>query len=154
VGDRKSDKFLRAYEKGYEIAGRSSIPQDMRDGTTHINGHPIEDIYRVEVELKATGSVVPWDVVHRPDQYFAGAYPFCADVLPGIEADVLQRRPERAAQRDLEAALLNVRTQYGATLFTALKAYHGDIGAVWEKVCGERDNPALVSAGVLLVDHE
>ena len=93
-------------------------------------------------------------VVTRRDQYLAGSYPFCADILPGIDADILQRRPERAPQRELAAALANLRTQYGATLYTALRAYHGDIGAVWDKVVGHHHNPKLLEAGVLLVDHE
>lgn len=147
IGQRATDKFLRCYEKGYELAAKSP-------GLTHVDGHAVEDIYRVELELKAATTDLPWDVIHRRDQYFAGAYPFCADILPGVEADILQRRPEKAAQRDLLAALANVRNQYGATLFTALHAYHGDIGAVWEKVCGTEHSKPLQEAGVLLVDHD
>lgn len=147
IGERTADKFLRCYEKGYEMAAS-------RPGLTHVDGFPIEDIYRTELELKASNTELPWDVIHRRDQYFAGSYPFCADILPGVEADILQRRPEKAAQRDLAAALANVRTQYGATLFTALHAYHGDLGAVWDLVVGDKHNPALLEAGVLLVDHD
>jgi hypothetical protein len=55
---------------------------------------------------------------------------------------------------DLAAALENCRIQYGATLFTALHAYHGDMGAVWEKILGQCHNQSLLEAGVLLVDHE
>lgn len=147
IGQRTSDKFLRCYEKGYELAGK--MP-----GLTHVDGFPVEDIYRVELELKAENTVVPWDVIGRRDQYFAGSYPFCADILPGVEADILQRRPERAPQRELAAALENLRTQYGATLYTALRAYHGDIGAVWDKVVGTTHNRHLLEAGVLLVEHD
>lgn len=147
IGQRTADKFLRCYEKGYELAAKSP-------GLTHVGGYPIADIYRTELELKASTAELPWDVIHRRDQYFAGAYPFCADILPGVEADILQRRPERAAQRDLAAALANVRVQYGATLYTALHAYQGDIGAVWDLVVGDKHNQALVEAGVLLVEHD
>lgn len=147
IGERTADKFLRCYEKGYELAANCQ-------GLTHVDGFPIEDIYRTELELKSSGTDLTWDVIHRRDQYFAGAYPFCADILPGVEADILQRRPEKAAQRDLAAALANVRTQYGATLFTALHAYHGDIGAVWDLVVGDKHNKSLVEAGVLLVEHD
>lgn len=147
IGQRTADKFLRCYEKGFELAAKTP-------GLTHVDGFPIEDIYRTELELKASTTELPWDVIHRRDQYFAGAYPFCADILPGVEADILQRRPDKAAQRDLAAALANVRVQYGATLFTALHAYQGDIGAVWDLVVGDKHNPALVEAGVLMVDHD
>lgn len=152
VGTReKSDKFFRAYEKGYEMA--SKLPPSQRDGLETIDGKSVEDIYRCEVELKAETRPIPWEVIERRDQYFAGSYPFCADVLPGVEADILMRRPDRAPQSDLSAALENCRVQYGTALFTALTAYHGDIFAVWEKIVGKQHNEALLASGVLLVDH-
>ncbi|HWI02816.1 MAG TPA: replication initiation factor domain-containing protein, partial [Acidimicrobiales bacterium] len=151
VGKRDSDKFFRGYEKGYELVGQmGNIPGIV----THIDGFRVEDIYRNEVEFKAESRPIPWQAIDRRDQYFAGAYPFCADVLPGVEADILQRRPEKVIQRDLQAALANARAQYGKTLFTALAAYHGDIGAVWDRIVAKEHNEALVAAGVLLVDHD
>jgi phage replication initiation protein len=150
VGTReKSDKFFRAYEKGFELAAKVKGPGEV----IAIDGHPVEDIYRCEVELKAESRPIPWEVIERRDQYFAGSYPFCADVLPGVEADILMRRPERAPQADLAAMLEHCRVQYGNALFTALTAYHGDIFAVWDKIVGKDHNEALLAAGVLLVDH-
>jgi phage replication initiation protein len=154
VGNReKSDKFFRAYEKGFEMLSkvRHLLPSS---GSTRIEGKRIEDIYRCELELKAQNGDIPWAVIERRDQYFAGAYPFCADVLPGVEADILMRRPERAVQADLAAALENCRIQYGPTLFTALKAYHGDMTAIWDKIIGDHDSQPLLEAGVLLVEHQ
>ena len=154
IGTReKADKFLRCYEKGKELAAKLG-PSSLGTRVTHIDGYRVEDIYRVELELKAENSVIPWETIERRDQYFAGSYPFCAKVLPGIEPDILQRRPDRAPQRELRAALANCRHQYGAALFTALHAYGGDIGAVWEKVVGTEHNRHLLEAGVLLVDHD
>ena len=119
-----------------------------------IDGFKVEDIYRVELELKVDKNPIPWDVIERRDQYFAGAYPFFGDILPNVEADILQRRPERAIQADLAMALENCRIQFGPTLFTAMMAYQGDITAVWDKVVGKAHNRALVEAGVLMVDHD
>lgn len=148
IGKREqSDKFFRAYEKGFELCGKSS-------GVTAINGHAIENIYRCEVEFKANATPIPWEVIERRDQYFAGSYPFCADVLPGVEADILMRRPDRAPQADLAFALENCRIQYGPTLFTALAAYGGDMTAIWDKIMGDHHSQALLESGVLLVDHE
>lgn len=148
VGKRTADKFFRAYEKGFEMAGK-------RGGDCLvIDGHRVEDIYRCELELKAESTQIGWDVIERRDQYFAGSYPFCADVLPGVEADILERRKERAPQRDLAAALENCRIQYGATLFTALAAYEGDMTAVWDRIMGDHHNQQLLEAGVLLVPHD
>jgi DNA relaxase NicK len=152
VGQRESEKFFRGYEKGFELAGQ--LPVGLREGLTHIDGFPVEGIYRCENEFKAVDRPLPWEMVVGRDQYFAGAYPFCADVLPGVEADILQRRPERAPQMSLRAALENCRIQYGATLFTALRAYGGDMTAVWDQVVGDHHNRALLEAGVMLVEHE
>ena len=148
IGNRKSDRFLRAYEKGYEMNAKAG------GNLTHIDGHPIEDIYRTELELKASATDLPWSLIERRDEYFAGAYPFCAELLPGVDADVLQRRPDREPQTDLAAALANIKTQYGATLFTALHAYGGDMTTVWDKIIGTEHSKPLLEAGVLLVEHD
>jgi DNA relaxase NicK len=153
VGMRTADKFFRAYEKGFEIAAKLGA-SGLGSTITHIDGHAIEDIYRCELELKAESTDIPWQVVEQRDSYFAGAYPFCAEVLPGIEPDILQRRPEKAPQRELQAVLANIRAQYGNALFTALTCYHGDIGAVWAKVCGTEHHRGMLEAGVLLVEHD
>jgi DNA relaxase NicK len=154
VGTReKSDKFFRTYEKGYQLLQASGLSR-LAANVTHIEGFPIAGIYRCELELKAVTRPIDWDVIDRRDQYFAGAYPFCSDVLPEVEADILMRRKERAPQLDLQAALENCRIQFGSILYTALTAYHGDIGAVFQKVVGKSHNEDLLRAGVLLVDHE
>lgn len=153
VGKReKSAKFFRAYEKGYQMLQGIRVPGIV----THIDDHPIGGIYRCEVELKASAGLMPigWDVIERRDQYFAGSYPFCAQVLPGIEADILMRRKERKPQSDLATALSNCHIQFGPTLFTALKAYHGDMTTIWDKIIGDHHCEPLLEAGVLLVDHD
>jgi DNA relaxase NicK len=160
VGNRKGDKFFRGYEKGLEMAARYG---QAGVNMTHIQGvdedgaammFRVEDIYRCEVEFKAEGSVVPWEAIERRDEYFVGSYPFLAELVPGVESDILMRRPERAPQTELAAVLANIRVQYGASLFTGLVAYHGDIGRVWEQICGKEHNARLLAAGVLLVDHD
>ena len=149
VGRRDSDKFFRGYEKGFELAAKCPVGE-----VTRIDGFPVEGIYRCEVELKAKATVIPWEAIERRDQYFAGSYPFLADLLPGVEADIMMRRPERAPQTELQAALANCRIQYGATIFTALVAYHGDIFRVFDQIKGDKHNAELLAAGVLLVDHD
>ena len=152
IGTReKSDKFMRCYEKGYEMLSKMACrtPGEI----THIEGSPIADIYRCEVELKAVTTDIPWEVVERRDQYFAGAYPFCSDVLPNVEIDILKQRPEREAQTSLATSLENLKIQFGPTLFTALVAYGGDMTAVWDKIIGDHHNQALIEAVVLLVEH-
>lgn len=152
IGKReKSDKYMRCYEKGHEMLAK--LGGHLPGKVTHIENSRIEDIYRCEVELKAVTKDIPWEVVERRDHYFAGAYPFCADILPNVDADILKCRPEREAQVSLAASLENARVQFGPTFFTALHAYGGDMTAVWDKIMGDHHNQALIEAGVLLVDH-
>lgn len=149
VGSRSQAKFFRGYDKGCEmVKGQRSDVE-----ITHINGVPILDIYRLELELKPKNCPLPLDLIERRDQYFAGAYPYLQTVLD-VEPEVFRQSRESGPQRDLQAMLSQLQYQYGSTLFTALAAYHGDVGAVWEKVVGSKHNEALLQAGVLLVDHE
>jgi len=150
VGSRRGDKYFRGYEKGLQLYGKQGLP--VAHDTT-IEGHPIRGIYRCEVELKAKETVIPWELIERRDQYFTGCYPFLGELLPGLEADILMRRPERGPQLELQAAIRNVRTQYGATLYTALVCYGGDITRLMDEIVGKDHNKALLEAGVLNFEH-
>jgi DNA relaxase NicK len=173
IGSRASDKYLRGYEKGKQILGPSIVAAEKRQsefdhreawltvaGTKDvrvIDGEAVcvnlWDWYRLELELKAQTGQLPEDVIDRRDQYFAGAYPYLGEVLPNVDAQAFVMSRERSAQLDLSLALAGIRAQYGSTLFTALTAYQGDIGAVFEKIVGSKHNAALLKAGVLMVDH-
>lgn len=148
VGKRDQAKFLRGYEKGYEVA------RDFPKGElTEIDGVPLGDMYRLELELKVKHAPLPSDLIDRRDQYFSGSYPYLQEVLQ-VEPEVFSLARERGPQLDLRAALATVRHQYGKTLFTALAAHHGDFLRVWDSIVGDEHNLSLVQAGVLLVDHE
>lgn len=151
VGTRDRDKFFRGYEKGWELA-KGIIAHGITP--THIDGDPIGDIYRLELELKPKTCPLPEDLIERRDQYFSGAYPYLQQVLADVEPELLVLRRERLPQLHLARVLSQIRRQYGNSLFTAMVAHHGDFGSVWEKVCGLEHNQALLEAGVLLVDHD
>lgn len=150
VGKRTADKFFRGYEKGLELLGKYGLA--IGPGAA-IDGYPVHDIYRCEVELKAENTELPWEVIERRDQYFTGCYPFLAQLLPDVDSDILMRRPERLPRLELAQVLANVRQQYGASLFTALVAYEGDILRVWDQIVGKQHNEALLAAGVLNFEH-
>lgn len=152
IGRRDQAKFFRGYEKGRELL--KDHPGHWQGLITHIDGARVEDLYRLEVEFKPKHQRLPDDLIERRDQYFAGAYPFLGHVLRDVEPEIFVQRRERGPQLDLDAALAQVRHQYGSTLFTALAAYHGDMLAVWDRIVGSKHNGALVDAGVLRVEHE
>lgn len=57
VGKRKNGKLIRIYEKGMQL------------------GDPTSTWVRWELELHNKRREIPWDVLIRPGQYVAGAYP-------------------------------------------------------------------------------
>jgi phage replication initiation protein len=155
VGTRGNDVFLRAYEKGkQEFAGLPRWEQvcGPEGHRRSINGGPwfrLDQWFRVELELRAKTRPLPLDVLPDRDQYFAGAYPFLQELLPQVEPEILVR-PQHVAEANLDRALLNIRDQWGSTLFTAITAYGGDIFRVWKRIVGNHHNERLVQAGVLL----
>lgn len=171
IGSRSGNKYLRGYEKGKQLLGPLITAAMQRDPeefdwgawVTHcqpvavggeVRAVQVWDWWRLELELKPSSAELPEDVIDRRDQYFAGAYPYLGQVLKGVESEALVMRRERGPQLDLALALENVRQHYGSTLFTALVAYHGDIGAVWDRIVGKKLSQRLVSAGVLMVEHD
>jgi len=149
VGKRDQPKFFRAYEKGFET---------IKDWPRHlniqsINGVKVADWYRLELELKAKNQQLPEDLIENRDQFFAGAYPYLQSVL-AVEPEVLKLSRDKQPQRRLASMLEVMRSQYGNTLFTAMVAYHGDVGAVWEKIVGTKHNQKLLEEGVLMVEHD
>lgn len=174
VGSRESAKFYRGYEKGMQILGPQIISamasnpeaqiEDLLfankvrvvtddDGAKTLECFELRDWWRDEVEFKPVNQPLPLDLVENRDQYFSGSFPYLAGVLPTVDPQPLITRRERMPQFELSKALEVVRLQYGNTLFTAIHAYGGDIGAVWEKIVGKQHSKALVAAGVLMVDH-
>lgn len=175
VGNRESAKFYRGYEKGLQLLGpqisaaqerdpegfdfasmffREDVRIENEDGEAKLVTFALRDWWRDEVEFKPVDNPLPLDLVEERDQYFAGAFPYLARVLPTADAHPLITRRERMPQLELAKLLETVRHQYGNSLFTALHAYHGDIGAVWSKIVGRKHSQALLAAGVLLVDHD
>ena len=112
----------------------------------------VSDWWRDEVEFKPVDSPLPLDIVEQRDQYFAGAYPYLAKVLPTVEAQPLITRRERMPQQ-LAAAMLDpppVREQPFHCQRGLLRRHRGRL----VKIVGKKHNKALVEAGVLLVDHD
>lgn len=152
VGKREgSDKMLRCYEKGLEML--TKLPESLRRDVTHIQGSVVEQIYRVELELKAETKYIPWTSITGRDEVFAGAYPFCAKLLPGVKEVVLEKLPDFKPIMALETSLDHCRRAYGPILRAALLAHGGDREKVFSRVLSELPSRALIDAGVLTVSH-
>lgn len=157
IGSRaKSDKMLRCYEKGREMI--KDLPESMRDTVREIQTPDgwvsVDDVYRVELELKAVTQVIPLEVLIRRDDYFASSYPWCADLLPGLSHVTMQKLPEDRPRARLDAMLAHCRQAYGPAIFTAMQVYHGDAAKVLGMIMGTSHARGLVEAGVLTVDFK
>jgi DNA relaxase NicK len=147
IGSRTADKFLRCYEKGKEAL--KHLPDAQRRLITEYEGHPVDDVFRVELELKAKETEIPWQAIRARDQVFAGAYPFCADLLPGCPEWKLMKLPDFKPKAAITAALENCRTSYGPTLRLALDYFGGDREKLLQVILADKPSERLLEAGVL-----
>lgn len=157
IGSRDAAKFVRCYEKGFELLAKSRFPEGLAHTVREISidGYgvaPIEDIYRVEVELKDVDRPIPLAVLVEPDGFFAGANPFCASLLPEATERRIKGLPAAEARLALHAQIANCRQAYGG-LFRAM----ADLGMPDSEIVGlmVADEPSrrLISAGVMTLDH-
>lgn len=96
IGSRDSANFLRAYLKGYErtkaflncdeetIIHRIMETDGMFSFDDINNGEPfdIRKWLRIELEMKSKSSAkLPLDILIEPDKYYAGAYPYLAEII-------------------------------------------------------------------------
>jgi phage replication initiation protein len=101
IGNRKSGKLLRIYEKGLQLA----------------NGfhEKYPDWIRVELELKNDDRVIPFDCLLRPGQYLAGAYPALANMHKiQTRIDTFKKTVESTFERAVEVT----RHQFGKYIYT------------------------------------
>lgn len=109
VGNRGTGKLMRAYEKGDELFG-----------------HEANDPWvRLEVELRNSHRIVETDVIRRPADFFAGAYPYCEAFLARLDLGVSpQTIPTHAEVKDktAEAAVTRVVRWITNTAAPALAA--------------------------------
>lgn len=111
VGNRKNGKLLRGYEKGKQL------------------GDPASPWVRVEVEWHDKSRVLPYDMLTRPGQYLAGAYP-CLHILSKEQEKI--KTIFRGAKIVFDRAVANLRQQGGKLVNLMLSVFGGDYGEVVE----------------------
>ncbi len=113
VGNRKNGKLLRGYEKGKQL------------------GDPESPWVRVEVEWHDQSRVLPYDILTRPGQYLAGAYP-CLRFLNIKQSKI--KTIFRGAKIAFDSAVSNLRQQGGKLVNLMLSVFGGDYGEVVEQL--------------------
>jgi phage replication initiation protein len=112
VGHRQNGKLCRVYEKGKQL------------------GDPQSPWCRAEVEFRAKSRVIPHDILVRPSDYLAGAFPCLAYLsLRQDKVRTLKKSAEIGYRRVVEC----LRTQYGPALNLMLRVEGGDPFAVLEQ---------------------
>jgi phage replication initiation protein len=109
VGNRKHGKLCRVYEKGKK------------------EGDPASPWVRVEVEWRRKNRVIPWDILVRPGEFLAGAYP-CLGYLSERQDKI--RTLRRAGAINYEGMVRNLRLSGGKAINAMLHVEKGDAGAV------------------------
>ena len=112
VGTR-GNKFLRCYEKGKQL------------------GRIDSEWFRVELELKNKNRHIPWDVLERPGQYLAGAYP-CLSFL--TETQCKTKTNQLGSSLTLEAVAKHARRLSGKAINVLMDAYGDDAEAVVKRL--------------------
>lgn len=157
VGSRSAHKFIRCYEKGWEMLVKAGVPEDLRK-SAHTIDYPglgpvaTAALYRVEVEFKDVDKVLPWPMLVDRDAYFAGANPFCASLLPGAPVRRAQGLPDFGGKLALQVQIEHARRAYGGLVRT-LYDLHGDADKVLSMLMGDKPSEKLVKAGVLTMNH-
>lgn len=88
IGKRENGKLYRGYEKGKKF------------------GDPDSEWFRSEIEFGSAGRILPFEMLTSPTQYFAGAYPYCLELIEhanGRIFDTISRIP--CTQKEAEISL-------------------------------------------------
>jgi phage replication initiation protein len=113
VGNRAFGKLCRVYEKGKK------------------EGDPNSSWNRLEVEFRSKGREIPWDIVIRPGDYLAGAYP-CLWYLSGCQERI--RTIRTTASINYRGMVEWVRSAAGRALNVMLDVEGGDAASVLTQV--------------------
>lgn len=113
IGNRSSGKYCRIYEKGKQLGDQASFWT------------------RVEVEWHHQDRVIPLDVLRRPGQYLAGAYP-CLRELSAIQDRI--RTVTKGASISFDKAVENGKQQTGKLVHLMLRVFGGDYAEVVERL--------------------
>lgn len=120
VGSRKhSTLYVRDYEKGKE------------------QGDPTSPWCRLEVEIKNSDRVIPFDVLLRPSDYFIATYPALAFLSAHRTPERIQVKRQKA-QIGVHAAKEIIKHQFGKYLRVLRDLHDGDANALLDElVCDD-----------------
>lgn len=152
VAKRTSDRFVRGYEKGLKhLAEHPELP-DFHPVDPH--RFKLTDWFRVELECKPQNGPLPADIIARRDSYFAGAYPYLAELLEGVQPVRWIVDPVDRSALSVLKAIRQLQTSAGSQLKTLVHVLGDPAEAVRLVTEGSQHSERMVRAGALLVSRE
>jgi phage replication initiation protein len=119
VGQRTSSKFCRFYEKGKKEGDKACL------------------WCRCEVEFKNTNTIIPFDALLNPTDFFAGAYP-CFSHFVDVETPQRMQVKVKTAQITVDACIEVTKHQFGKYI-RVFRELWGDKKAL-DLICNEADD--------------
>jgi phage replication initiation protein len=119
IGLRTSSKFCRFYEKGKKEGDKSSL------------------WCRCEVEFKNTNTIIPFDVLLNPTDFFASGYP-CFSYFVQVETPQRMEVKVKVAQITVDACIEVTKHQFGKYI-RVFRELWGDKQAL-DLICNEADD--------------
>ena len=158
IGARESSRFIRCYEKGWEMVAKAKVPQwvkDKADGFYFRQGvlsHP-KDYYRLEVELKAVdGVVIPLSILLDSDPFFAGAAPWLETLVDAAPIRTQGPPSSFMQSQTLQSSMQHCAKSYGGLLRALLELYGDTVetkARLFDALCSQNPSDSLVRAGCL-----
>ena len=128
AGSRDGAKYVRCYEKGFELLSKLGMPENLKQTTT------------------------PFTMLTDRDSYFAGANPFCASLLPSAPERKVMGLPDFNAKAALAVQIEHCRRAYGKIIRAAIMA-HGEEEAL-RMISANEPSRRLVEAGALTIAYQ
>lgn len=133
IGSKKSSKFVRFYEKGYQYFDFNKVEEICQNWSSNMDDNPIPDeldlymsltkgdrsVYRpelnndepffpkdwirAELQLRNTNSIIPMNAIIDTDDFFAGSYPFCKGLIMN------ETTQKRILEKDINIEVLDLK---------------------------------------------
>lgn len=158
IGSRESARFIRCYEKGWELLSKAKVPEWAKlkaDGFFFRDGVASDprDYYRLEVELKAVDDVViPWRILVDPDAFFAGSAPWFETLVDAAPIRTQGPPSSFMQSQTLQSSMQHCAKSYGGLLRALLELYGDTVetkARLFDALCSQNPSDRLVKAGCL-----
>lgn len=153
VGKRDGEVMGRVYEKGLEIFAR--MPEELREQCIEreasLEGEKFQadNWLRLEAEYKRVDKdrPLPFEMLLQRDQYFAGAYPYFAEVL-GTSDGLRPVHVKSDVEIDMVNLIHHAKRSYGR-LIHSMRDLGLSADEIVRELSSDRHNAKLLKSGII-----